>query len=138
MRLCTGTGGKGVRHYDWAMLAITSDDAPDDAQDFGATQERSVLLVRRHRYIGSVSLYRCWSPRPVPVATLIHVATAWWCIEEDHQLAKQSFDLDTGQVTRWRSWHRWSAMSLPAYLFLAVATALQRRHDRPPPRRTPS
>ena len=27
-RLRTGSGTKGVRHYDWAMLAITADDTP--------------------------------------------------------------------------------------------------------------
>jgi hypothetical protein len=26
-------------------------------------------------------------------------------------------------VTRWRSWHRWSAICLLAYIYLAVATA---------------
>lgn len=27
-RLRTGSGTKGVRHYGWAMLAITADDTP--------------------------------------------------------------------------------------------------------------
>jgi len=52
-----------------------------------------------------------------------------WLIEEDHQLAKQSTGLDAGQVIRWGSWHRWTALCLLAYIYLAVAVALQRRHD---------
>ena len=34
--------------------------------------------------------------------------------------------LDSGQVIRWRSWHRWSALSLLACMYLAVAVALDR------------
>jgi SRSO17 transposase len=78
-RMRTGSGTKGTRHYDWAMLEVTSDDTPDG--------------------------------------------------QEDHQLAKQSTGLDAGQVIRWRSWHRWTAICLLAYIYLAVAVAVQRQHD---------
>jgi len=37
--------------------------------------------------------------------------------------------LDGGQVTTWTSWHRWTAISLLAYVFLAVAAAWQRARD---------
>jgi hypothetical protein len=47
-------------------------------------------------------------------------------IEEDHQLAKQAAGLDSGQVIRWRSWHRWSTLCLLACIYLAVAAALDR------------
>ena len=50
-------------------------------------------------------------------------------IEEDHQLAKQSTGLDAGQVIRWKSWHRWTAICLLAYIYLAVAVVLQREQD---------
>jgi hypothetical protein len=49
--------------------------------------------------------------------------------EEDHQLAKQSTGLDAGQVIRWRSWHRWTAICLLAYTYLAVAVAIQRQQE---------
>jgi hypothetical protein len=42
---------------------------------------------------------------------------------------KQAAGLDAGQVIRWKSWHRWTAICLLAYLYLAVAVALQRQHD---------
>jgi hypothetical protein len=54
---------------------------------------------------------------------------ARWRIEEDHQLAKQSTGLDAGQVIRWKSWHRWTAICLLAYIYLAVAVAVQRQHE---------
>jgi hypothetical protein len=56
-RMRTGSGTKGTRHYDWAMLEVTSDDTPD-----GHDGGHSVLLARRHRYTGQLSFYRCWTP----------------------------------------------------------------------------
>lgn len=123
-RMRTGSGTKGIRHYDWAMLEVTSDDTPDGHDD-----GHSVLLIRRHRYTGKLSFYRCWTPGPVPLSRLIAIAVARWRIEEDHQLAKQSTGLDAGQVIRWKSWHRWTALCLLAYLYLAVAVALERQRD---------
>jgi SRSO17 transposase len=123
-RMRTGSGTKGTRHYDWAMLEVTSDDTPG-GQDDG----HSVLLARRHRYTGKLSFYRCWTPGPVPPARLIAIAVTRWRIEEDHQLAKQATGLDAGQVVRWKSWHRWTAICLLAYIYLTVTAAVQRQHD---------
>ena len=123
-RMRTGSGTKGTRHYDWAMLEVTSDDTPQ-----GHGDGHIVLLVRRHRYTGPLSFYRCWTPGPVPLSKLIATASARWRIEEDHQLSKQVAGLDAGQVIRWRSWHRWTAVCLLAYLYLAVTVALQRQHE---------
>ena len=97
-RMRTGSGTKGTRHYDWAMLEVASDDTPEGHED-----GHSVLLVRRHRYTGTLSFYRCWTPGPVPLSRLIAVAVIRWRIEEDHQLAKQAAGLDAGQVICWRS-----------------------------------
>jgi hypothetical protein len=123
-RMRTGSGTKGTRHYDWAMLEVTSDDTPGGHDD-----EHSVLLARRHRYTGTLSFYRCSTPGPVPLSRLIAIASARWRIEEDHQLSKQSTGLDAGQVIRWKSWHRWTAICLLAYIYLAVTVAAQRQHD---------
>jgi SRSO17 transposase len=123
-RMRTGSGTKGTRHYDWAVLQVTSDDTPD-----GHAAGHSVLLVRRHRYTGQLSYYRCWTPGPVPLSKLIATASARWRIEEDHQLSKQVAGLDAGQVIRWKSWHRWTAICLLAYLYLAVAVAVQRQQE---------
>ena len=82
----TGSGTKGTRHYDWAMLEVTSDDTPGGHDD-----GHSVLLVRRHRYTGTLSFYRCWTPGPVPLSRLIAIASARWRIEMVFtQLAKRA------------------------------------------------
>jgi SRSO17 transposase len=75
-RMRTGSGTKGSRHYDWAMLEVASDDAPDGDDD-----GNSVLLARRHRYTGTLSFYRCWTPGPVPLSRLIGIAVIRWRIE---------------------------------------------------------
>ena len=106
-RMRTGSATKGAKDYDG----------------------HAFLLLRKHRYTGTVSYYLCWSPAPVPLAKLISVAVARWRIEEDHQQSKQVSGLDSGQVTTWTSWHRWTAISLLAYLYLAVAAAWQRVRD---------
>ena len=124
-RMRTGSATKGAKDYDWAMIGILPDDTPDGQEDNG----HAFLLLRRHRYTSTVSYYLCWSPGPVPLAKLIAVAVARWKIEEDHQQSKQVSGLDSGQVTTWTSWHRWTAICLLAYIFLAVAAAFQRTRD---------
>jgi SRSO17 transposase len=123
-RMRTGQATKGAKDYHWAMIEVTPDDTPEEGDDGHA-----VLLLRRHRYTGTVSYFLCWTSHPVPLARLIAVAVTRWKIEEDHQLTKQVTSLDGGQVTTWTSWHRWTAISLLAYAFLAVAAALQRVRD---------
>jgi SRSO17 transposase len=123
-RMRTGSRTKGTRHHDWAMLKVTSDDTPGGHED-----GHSVLLARRHRYTGTLSFYRCWTPEPVPLSRLIAVAVARWRIEEDHQLAKQVTGLDAGQVIRWKSGHRWTAICLLTYIYLSVTVAVQRQED---------
>ena len=123
-RMRTGQATKGAKDYHWAMIEVTPDDTPE-----GHEPGHAALLLRRHRYTGTVSYFLCWSPQPVPLAKLISVAVTRWKIEEDHQLGKQAARLDSGQVTTWTSWHRWTAISLLAYAFLAVAAALQRARD---------
>ena len=71
-RMRTGSGTKGTRRYDWAMLQVASDDTPDG---HGDGDGHSVLLAQQHRYTGTLSYYRCWTPGPVPLSKLIATAT---------------------------------------------------------------
>ncbi|WP_329082447.1 IS701 family transposase [Streptosporangium sp. NBC_01469] len=119
-RLRTGSGTKGDRHCDWAMIDVLADDIPDDHQ-----AGQSTLLVRRHRYTGTLSFYRCWSATPQPLHELVSMVCRRWRIEEDFQAAKGLTGLDQGQVTSWTSWHRWSLISMIAYALLAITTSLE-------------
>ncbi|MGI5487965.1 IS701 family transposase [Microtetraspora malaysiensis] len=120
-RLRTGSGTKGDRNYDWAVIDVLADDTPD-----GHPAGNSTLLVRRHRYTGTLSFYRCWSDASHPLQELVGVVCRRWRIEEDFQAAKGLTGLDQGQVTGWTSWHRWSLMSMVAYALLAVMASLER------------
>lgn len=44
--------------------------------------EHRWLLIRRNRTTGELAFYLCWSPRPVPLHTLVTVAGSRWSIEE--------------------------------------------------------
>jgi SRSO17 transposase len=125
-RLRTGNGTKGDRHYDWAMIDVLADDTPD-----GHLPGNSTLLVRRQRYTGTLSFYRCWSPTPRSLHELVSVVCRRWRIEEDFQAAESVTGLDQGQVTTWRSWHRWSLISVITYALLAITTSLTRSGTTP-------
>ena len=85
-RMRTGSATKGAKDYHWAMTGITPDDTPE-----GHDPGHAVLLLRRHRYTGTVSSYLCWTPDPVPLAKLIKVAVTRWRIEMVFtQLAKRA------------------------------------------------
>jgi hypothetical protein len=88
-----------------AVLEVASDDTAG-----GQPDGHSELLAWRHRYTGTLSYYRCWTPGPVPLSRLIAIAVARWRIEEDHQSTKQSTGLDAEQIIRWKSWHRWTVI----------------------------
>jgi SRSO17 transposase len=85
------------------------------------------LLIRRSRRTGELAFYRCYSPRPVPLATLATVAGLRWTTEENFQASKGLTGLDEHQVRRWASWCRWTTLAMLATAFLTMPAA---RHQR--------
>jgi len=110
-RISAGAGSKGPRYYDWAWLDIAT-----------ATTGHS-LLIRRNPSTGDLAYYRCWSPRPVPLATLVRVAGTRWAVEEGFQAGKGQTGLDQHQLRQWTCWHRFTTLALLALAFLAVCAA---------------
>jgi SRSO17 transposase len=119
-----GRGAKGHRWYDWAFIRLDDGDPDHGGQHW--------LMARRNRKRGELAFYRCWMPRPVPLATLVGVAGRRWSIEERFQTGKGLVGLDQHQVRRWRSWYRWATLAMLAHAFLVVA-AVTERSCRPPP-----
>ena len=119
-RYSAGEGAKGHRYYDWAWLAI----------DPGRTGHR-YLLIRRSRRTGELAFYRCYSPRPVPLPTLVKIAGIRWITEENFQAGKGLTGLDEHQVRRWDSWYRWTTLAMLALAFLSITAATE--HASPPP-----
>jgi SRSO17 transposase len=119
-----GRGAKGHRLYDWAFVRLDDRDPHPGGQHW--------LLVRRNRTTRELAFYRCWTPRPVLLATLVRVAGRRWTVEERFQTGKGLVGLDQHQVRRWRSWYRWTTLAMVAHAFLVVA-ALTDRTRHPPP-----
>jgi hypothetical protein len=71
-----GEGSKGHRWYSWAIVDILPEP---DGPDLGSGHH--TLLVRRNDTTGELAWYRCWTPRPVPVRDLVHVAGRRWTVE---------------------------------------------------------
>jgi SRSO17 transposase len=120
-----GNGSHGPRLYSWAWFRLL----PEDDSDTGTHH----LLIRRNDTTGEHAYLRCYTPRPVPLATLVAVAGQRWRIEESFQAAKGLTGLDQHQVRRWSSWHRWTTLAMLAHAFLAVATAIERDAQPAPP-----
>ena len=87
------------------------------------------VLVRRNDTTGELAFYRCYSPTPVPLATLVKVAGRRWTVEESFQSSKGLTGLDQHQVRTWTSWHRWTILVMLAHAILAITTAEQRAHE---------
>ncbi|WP_189317878.1 IS701 family transposase, partial [Streptomyces brasiliensis] len=120
-KLSAGAGAKGQRFYDWAVIDLPN-SAPGHRQ----------LLIRRNRTTSELAYYRCYSPRPVPLTTLVRVAGSRWRVEETFQSGKGLAGLDEHQVRRYASWSRWVTLAMLAHAFLAVVRADEHtRHPAP-------
>src|SRR6266536_537477 len=125
-RYSAGDGAKGPREYDWAWVAITP---PADEQ-----AGHHALLIRRSRSDGELAFYRCFTPRPVGLPTLVRVAGTRWCVETCFKTSKNATGLDEHQVRRWDSWYRYTTLVMLAHAILTVIAARERAR-RPPDER---
>ena len=120
-RLSAGSGSKGERWYDWAVI-----DTTDDAADPTATSTgHHWLLIRRNRSTGELAFYRAYSPTKVPISALVKVAGRRWTIEESFAASKELAALDEHQVRKWTSWQRWTALAILAHAFLSIMAATE-------------
>ena len=68
-----GAGAHGPRLYSWAWFRLLTEDDTDTGIHH--------LLIRRNGTTGEHAYLRCYSPRPVPLRTLVAVAGQRWRIE---------------------------------------------------------
>ncbi|SIN44350.1 IS701 family transposase [Micromonospora cremea] len=119
-RLSCGPGAKGPRDYLWAWITTSLHG------------EHRWLLIRRSRSTGELAFYLCWSPRPVPLHTLVTVAESRWSIEELFQTGKGQVGLDHYQVRGWNGWHRFITLAMLALAVLTVLAAAAEQADSDP------
>jgi SRSO17 transposase len=120
-RISAGPGSKGERYYDWAWITIN----PPAREAPGCHS----LLIRRRISDGELAFYRCFTPRPVPLHTLVRIAGTRWNVETCFQTGKR-IGLDEPQVRRWDSWYRHVTLVMLAHAILTVIAARERiRHS---------
>jgi hypothetical protein len=112
--MSAGAGSKGPRFYDWAWLDLTT----------AGGQPGHSMLIRRNPTTGELAFYRCWTPAPAPLATLVRVAGARWMVEETFQAAKSQVGLDEHQVRQWTCWQRFTVLAMLALAILAACAEL--------------
>jgi SRSO17 transposase len=124
-QISCGKGAKGHRYYDWAFLRLDHDGPAPDGQ-----AGQHWLLVRRNHKTGELAYYRCFTPRPTPLAVLVKVAGRRWTVEERFQTGKGLCGLDHYQVRQHPAWYRWATLAMLAHAFLVVAALTERtRHS---------
>ena len=110
-RLSAGSGSKGERLYDWALVRLS------EQQGWART-----LLVRRSR--GEKlehAFYLCYAPTPKStLALLVRVAGQRWQIEQCFETAKGECGLDHYEVRHWQGWQRHITLAMLAHAVLAV------------------
>jgi hypothetical protein len=99
--------------------------APADTGNLGDTGQHH-LLIRRNDTTGELAYHRCYSPRPVPLSTLVNVAGQRWRTEESFQAAKTLTGSTNTKSAAGPPGTGWSTPAMLAHTFLAAATALER------------
>lgn len=117
-----GSGSKGERWYDWALVPLMRLQLSEEARRWG-----HYLLVRRSlTQPEELAYYVVYSPRDrVSLETVVRVAGQRWKIEQGFQTAKGECGLDEYEV---RSWHRHITLSLLAHaLLVSIRQACSRQ-----------
>lgn len=97
--LSAGTGAKGHRFDDWAVIDLANLDS--------SNRQR---LIRRSRGTGERADYRCYSPTPVPLTELVRVTGPRWRAEGFFQSGKSladwtsRSDFSSKGSRFWRQW----------------------------------
>src|SRR5271165_4700772 len=120
-RLSAGSGSKGERLYDWALMRFSEQDGWARA-----------LLVRRSIEEQPEYAY-CLSYAPAgkdTLETLVRVAGQRWLIEQSFQTAKSECGLDHYEVRHWQGWYRHITLSMLAHAVLAVLRARGEKNSR--------
>ena len=108
-RRACGTGAKGFRVYDWALI-----NSRDQGRQY---------MTRRSTETGELAYYHCWNPRGEGFGKLVQVAGARWPIEECFKAGKSEVAFDHYQVRLYGAWYRHITLAMVAHTHLAVLAA---------------
>ncbi|MCX6023254.1 MAG: IS701 family transposase [Chloroflexi bacterium] len=115
VRRSAGTGTKGERWYDWAVV---------ESALWWGPEWRQWLLVRRSlSQPEDLAYYGVAGPASATPDQMVRAAGTRWAIEEGLESAKGEVGLDQYQVRRWTGWYRHITLALLAHAYLTVLTA---------------
>lgn len=118
-----GSGSKGERLYDWALIP----GGQQDGWSYGLLVRRSLEENPEHAY------YRFYAPtHKVNLQTLVRVAGQRWQIEQAFQAAKGECGLDHYEVRHWQGWYRHITLAMLAHAVLAVLRSRGEKNSRWP------
>ena len=124
-RLSGGSGAKGERLYDWALLPVWRLQVTPQEQRWG-----HYLLVRRSLTESKeLAYYVVFAPKErADLQSLVRVAARRWHIEVGFEAAKGECGLDQYEVRRWHSWYRHITLSLLAHAVFSVVSAGEKKN----------
>jgi len=113
-RLSAGSGSKGERLYDWALMPLSKQDG----------WARALLVRRSIEEKPECAYYLCYAPSGKDtIETLVRVAGQRWLIEQSFETAKGECGLDHYEVRHWQGWYRHITLSMLAQAVLSVLRA---------------
>lgn len=116
-RLAVHQGEKGPIEYDWARARVVDSRRRLPADELWLLVRRSVSKP------SEVAYYLSNAGADTPLATLAHVASTRYTIEQCFEEAKDDVGLDHYEVRSWPSWHRYITLGMMALAWLAFVRA---------------
>lgn len=116
-RLAVHQGEKGPIEYDWGCARVI------DSRQRLPTDEVWLLARRSVSKPSEVAYYLSNAGADTPLATLAHVASTRYTIEQCFEEAKDDVGLDHYEVRTWPSWHRYITLGMMALAWLAFVRA---------------
>lgn len=121
-RLSCGSGSKGERLYDWALVTWPS---PEN-EGF----RRGWLIRRSISDPTDVAHYFSHAAEDTPLEKVVEIAGRRWTIEECFEQAKQLTGLNEYEVRSWIGWYRHITLSMLALAMLVMIRAQARTASR--------
>ncbi len=121
-RLSCGSGAKGERIYDWALVTWPSPEAEG--------WRRGWLVRRSLADPTDVAHYFTHAPHRTTLEQVVQIAGRRWTIEECFEQAKQLTGLNEYEVRSWIGWSRHVTLSMLALAMLTVVCEQARRSSR--------
>jgi SRSO17 transposase len=120
-RVSAGSGSKGERLYDWALILGWQ----EDGWSHGLLVRRSIEEQPEHAYSWFYA-----PTRKTRLETLVRVAGQRWQIEQAFQTAKGACGLDHYEVRHWQGWYRHITLAMLAHAVLAVLRVRGEKNSR--------